>query len=248
MNILVTGAGGIIGSAIVEDLLLNGNNLILCDIKKNNFINKVENKYKNQIYFKKTDITKFNNLKKLLEEGKRKYKIIHGAIHCAYPRSKNFGVKFEKLKTKDLNYDLIHQLGSTIIFSQQIVKLFRKQNYGNLILISSIMGVKAPDFEVYRGTKMNSPIEYSAIKSGVISIVKYLAKYLKNENIKINCLSPGGIIGNQSKIFKKNYKKKCISKGLLSAKDLCPSIRFLLSEKSKFMNGQNLIIDDGWSL
>ena len=74
---------------------------------------------------------------------------------------------------------------------------------GNLILISSIMGVKAPDFEVYRGTKMNSPIEYSAIKSGVISIVKYLAKYLKNENIKINCLSPGGIIGNQSKIFKK---------------------------------------------
>ena len=248
MNILVTGAGGTIGSAIVEDLLNNGFNLILCDIKKNNFLKKVEKKYKNQIYFKKADITKLNNLKKFLKFGKRKHKIIHGAIHCAYPRSKNFGVKFEKLKIKDLNYDLTNQLGSTIIFSQQILKLFRKQKYGNLILISSIMGVKSPDFEVYRGTKMNSPIEYSAIKSGVISIVKYLAKYLKNENIKINCLSPGGIIGNQSKTFKKNYKKKCISKGLLSAKDLCFSIKFLLSEKSKFINGQNLIVDDGWSL
>ena len=63
MNILVTGAGGTIGSAIVEDLLHNGFNLILCDIKKNEFIKKIEKKYKKQIYFKKADITKFNNLK-----------------------------------------------------------------------------------------------------------------------------------------------------------------------------------------
>ena len=55
------------------------------------------------------------------------------------------------------------------------------------------------------------------------------------KNIKINCLSPGGIISNQSKIFKKNYKKKCTSKGLLTAKDLYIYIYFLLSEIYKFI-------------
>ena len=94
------------------------------------------------------------------------------------------------------------------------------------------MGVKAPDFEVYRGTKMNSPIEYSAIKSGVISIVKYLAKYLKNENIKINCLSPGGIISNQSKIFKKNYKKMYIKRST-NSKRFMPIYKIFAFRKIK---------------
>ena len=94
MNILVTGAGGTIGSAIVEDLLHNGFSILFyVTQKKIIFKKKIEKKYKNQIYFKKADITKFNNLKKVLEEGKRRHKIIHGAIHCAYPKSKKFWSK-----------------------------------------------------------------------------------------------------------------------------------------------------------
>jgi len=248
MNILITGAAGLIGSAIAKDLLNYGANLILCDLKKNKFIQKVEIENKNQIFFKSIDITKQVQLKRFINLGLKKFKRIDGAIHCAYPKSKNFGQKFENLKVKDLNYDLCGQLGGSIIFSQEIVKIFKKQRYGNLILISSIMGVKTPDFEVYKGSKMTSPIEYTAIKSGIISTVKYLSKYLKKSNIRVNSISPGGIFNNQSKKFIKNYKKKCLTKGLLDAEDLCPSIRFLLSDDSKYINGQNLVIDDGWSL
>ena len=63
-----------------------------------------------------------------------------GWSHISGKSSKNFGVKFEKLKTKDLNYDLVHQLGSTIIFSQQIVKLFRKQKF-NILRIFLVLPV-----------------------------------------------------------------------------------------------------------
>ena len=65
-----------------------------------------------------------------------------------------------------------------------------KQNYGSLILLSSIMGLNNPKFDTYKGTNMSSPIEYSAIKSGIISITKYLAKYYSKKNLKINCVSP----------------------------------------------------------
>ena len=95
---------------------------------------------------------------------------------------------------------------------------------------------------------MNSPIEYSAIKSGIISITKYLAKFYGGKNIQINCISPGGIKNNQPKMFIKRYKKSCLSKGLLDYEDINPLVKFLLSDGSKFMNGQNIIIDDGWSL
>jgi NAD(P)-dependent dehydrogenase (short-subunit alcohol dehydrogenase family) len=95
---------------------------------------------------------------------------------------------------------------------------------------------------------MTSPIEYSAIKSGIISITKYLAKYYSKKNFKINCISPGGIKDNFPKKFIKNYKKQCNSKGLLDPKDVTNAIDFLLSKKSNFISGQNIVIDDGYTL
>ena len=144
--------------------------------------------------------------------------------------------------------DLYKQLGSTIIFCQRIIKYFLKKKKGNIILISSVQGMQAPKFEHYHNLKMNTPIEYSAIKSGIISVSKYLSKYYKNKNIRVNCISPGGIKDNQPNLFIKRYRKSCNSKGLLDGKDISKLILFLLSEQSKYISGQNLVIDDGWSL
>ena len=100
----------------------------------------------------------------------------------------------------------------------------------------------------YNNLNMVSPIEYSAIKSGIISITKYLSKYFRKKNIRVNCVSPGGINDNQPKSFRERYKKSCNSKGLLDGKDISKTILFLLSEESKYINGQNIIVDDGWTL
>ena len=61
-------------------------------------------------------------------------------------------------------------------------------------------------------------------------------------------MSPGGVKHNLPKKFIKNYKNECNSKGLLDAKDVVDTISFLLSEKSNFISGQNIVIDDGYSL
>ena len=95
---------------------------------------------------------------------------------------------------------------------------------------------------------MITPIEYSAIKSGIISITKYLAKYYQKKNIRVNCVSPGGIKDNQPALFIKRYKQYCNSKGMLDGSDISNLIIFLISDSSKYINGQNLIIDDGWTL
>ena len=95
---------------------------------------------------------------------------------------------------------------------------------------------------------MNSPVEYTALKFGIVGIVKYFAKLYGKFNINVNCISPGGILNKQPKIFIKNYKDDCLVKGMLDPDDLNSALEFLMNENSKMVNGQNLIIDDGWSL
>ena len=66
---------------------------------------------------------------------------------------------------------------------EEITKYFLSRRKGNLIHISSIQGIAAPKFNHYLDTEMTSPIEYAAIKSGIISITKWLAKYYKGKGI-----------------------------------------------------------------
>jgi NAD(P)-dependent dehydrogenase (short-subunit alcohol dehydrogenase family) len=139
-------------------------------------------------------------------------------------------------------------LGGYFTASQQFSQYFKKQGYGNIINISSIYGVIAPKFEVYDNTPMTMPVEYAAIKSGLIHLTKYMAKYFKGMNIKVNALSPGGIFDSQPEAFLEKYKEKCLNKGMLDKSDLKGTLVYLLSDMSRYVNGQNIVVDDGFSL
>ena len=247
-TIIITGGAGRIGSTLATALVELGHNVLLGDINRSKLfkIKKRLNSANVEIF--SGDLTFKSNIEKFIKFGIKKFNKIDAAVHCSYPRSKKSYTTLEALKEKHLKIDLYNQLGGTIIFCQRIIKYFLKSKKGNLILISSIQGIQAPKFDHYKNLNMSSPIEYSAIKSGIISITKYLSKYYKNRNIRINCVSPGGIKNNQPKLFIKRYRQSCNSKGLLDGEDVSKLILFLLSDKSKYVSGQNLIIDDGWSL
>lgn len=246
--VAITGGCGRIGSALAEDLLKLGYKILLGDIDKNKLIKfKKKSKSPNiEIFF--GDLTVKKNIDSFISFGLRKFKKIDSVVCCSYPKSKEWGARFENLKENFLKEDLYNHLGATIIFCQRIIKYFLRKKKGNLILISSIQGMQAPKFEHYHNLKMSSSIEYSAIKSGIIAMSRYLSKYCKHKNIRVNCVSPGGIKDNQPNLFIKRYKKSCNSKGLLNGKDISKLIVFLLSDKSQYITGQNLVIDDGWTL
>jgi len=238
---LVAGGNGLIGKAIVKELIKT-RNVISLDNKIITF------KHKNLINFK-LDITDKKSIENFFKMISKKKILIHSFVNCSYPRTKDWGTKFENLKFESINRNFSYQIGSLIYFLKFIISHYLSNNIkGKIILFSSIQGVSAPKFHHYDGTDMSSPIEYSAIKSGIISLVKYLAKYYKNKNLNINCISPGGLKTNQPKKFIYKYKKATINKGLLDPNDVVGTTDFLLSDKSNYINGQNIIIDDGWSL
>ena len=245
--VVISGGGGRIGSAFAKSIVANGGKVALGDVNDNTK-NLILDLGKENAFFVKADLTETKNIQNFIDLVLNKFGKIDGAIHCSYPTSNQWGTKFENLDQQLLNEDLCSQIGGAIIFSQQLIKYFIENGGGNLIHISSILGNSAPKFSHYKGTKMVSPIEYGAIKSGIISITRYLAKYCKGKNIRVNCISPGGIFSSQPKSFIDKYKSDCISKGMLDPDDVSGTMLFLLSEQSRYINGQNLIVDDGWIL
>jgi len=246
--IAISGGVGRLGSAFSHAVVNNGGKVIIGDVIKDKGLQLVEDLGEESAAFFHGNLTESSKIDQFIEIANKKFGHIDAAVHSAYPVSEQWGTRFEDLKPENLMKDLHQQLGGAIIFSQRMIKYFRERKKGTLIHISSIQGIAVPKFEHYEKTNMVSPIEYSAIKSGIISITRYLAKYCKGENIRVNCISPGGIFDNQPNDFINSYRESCSSKGLLDPTDLTGTLLYLLSDYSKYVTGQNIIVDDGWSL
>jgi NAD(P)-dependent dehydrogenase (short-subunit alcohol dehydrogenase family) len=250
--IVITGGAGLIGQEFVKAVIEQNGIAIIADINEE-LGHQVKKKLSNDlnsksINFIKLDITSKDSLQHCILSLDEKYKRIDALVNNAYPRNKNYARHFFDVEYEDFVENLGLNLGGYFTTSQQFSKYFKEQGYGNIINISSIYGVVAPKFEIYNGTTMTTPVEYAAIKSGLIHLTKYMAKYFKGMNIKVNTLSPGGIFDNQTEEFLNAYKQECLNKGMLEKKDLKGTLVYLLSDMSRYVNGQNIVVDDGFSI
>ena len=246
-NIIVVGGCGLLGDAFVKAIVENGGHCIVADI------NIKEKKNDVNISYEHVDITEKGSISKMIEMVFHKYKQVDALVNTSYPRNKNWGRSFEEVEFKDFCENIDMHLGGYFLVAQQIAVFFKKHGGGNIINIASIQGLSAPKFDTYKGITVNgkpmtSPVEYSAIKAGIINMTRYMAKYYKGCNIRCNCISPGGILAGQPEEFLDRYKDYCINKGMLNSDDFKGTLVYLLSDMSKYVNGQNIIVDDGWSL
>jgi NAD(P)-dependent dehydrogenase (short-subunit alcohol dehydrogenase family) len=250
--IVITGGAGLIGKEFAKAVIENDGIAIIADINqeiglkvKEDLSNELNSK---NIDFVKLDITSKASLNECIQYLDNKYQRIDALVNNAYPRNKNYGKHFFDVEYSDFVENTGLNLGGYFTASQQFALYFQKQGYGNIVNISSIYGVVAPKFEVYDNTPMTMPVEYAAIKSGLIHLTKYMARYFKGMNIKVNALSPGGIFDSQPERFLEKYKEQCLNKGMLDKSDMRGTLVYLLSDMSKYVNGQNIIVDDGFSL
>lgn len=248
-TILIAGAGGLLGSRLVAVVLAQGANVIAADInieKMKVLLSELSIDITQcSLEILPLDITSEESVKEIFSE---KFNI-DGAVNATYPRNKTYGTHFFDVTLDSFNENVSLHLGSCFLFTQQCAAHFRKHNNPfSLVNVSSIYGVMAPDFSIYENTSMTMPIEYAAIKSALIHLNKYIVKYVNNSDFRINSVSPGGIFDNQPQSFLAAYKDKTHGTGMLDPTDMLGSILFLLSDQSSYVTGQNIIIDDGFSL
>ena len=250
--VIVTGGAGLLGQAFCKTIVQNGGIAIVgeLDIKRGQEVCvKIKSELNtSNIDFVPLDITSKTSIIDAIAIISKKYGKIDALVNNAYPRNKNYGKKFEEVEYSDFCENINLNIGGYFLTSQQFAAFFKKQGFGNIINISSIYGVVAPRFDVYENTPMTMPVEYAAIKSAVLHLTKYMAKYFKGQNIRVNAISLGGIQDKQPESFLNKYKSYTLNKGMLDNTDINGTLIYLLSNMSHLVNGQNIIVDDGFTL
>ena len=236
--IVVTGGSGQLGTAMVNDLRVRGATAI-------NFeINQSDDLIQGVI---QCDVTSEVSVKRALDLILEKYGRIDGWINNAYPRTADWGNKFEEISVESWQKNVDIQLNSVFICAQKVLEIMKNQKTGSMVNIASIYGILGPDFSVYKGTEMTMPAAYSAIKGGVVNFTRYLASYYAAYGVRVNCVSPGGIFNDQNNIFVKQYENKVPVGRLGKPKEVAGPVSFLLSDESSYVTGHNLMVDGGWS-
>jgi NAD(P)-dependent dehydrogenase (short-subunit alcohol dehydrogenase family) len=236
--IIVTGGSGLIGKPILEHLKNNQAIVINADINADTNIESGDYK---------CDVTSEESILELIKEVYKKHGRIDGLVNNAYPRTKDWGSKFEDVPMESWRKNVDMQMNSVFFMCQQVLKIMKDQGSGSIVNIASIYGVVGNDFTIYEGYGGTSPAAYSAIKGGLINFSRYLASYYGKYNVRINCVSPGGIKDAQHPSFIERYEDKSPLKRLGRPEEIAPAITFLLSEEASFITGHNLMVDGGWT-
>lgn len=235
---VVTGGSGLLGSLFVKTIRAAGGRCINADITCEK--NLAGDEYNLDITNEKSVI---NLIDAIVDEGSR----IYGWVNNAYPRTKDWGAKFEDIPFASWQRNVDMHLNGYFLCCQKVLEHMKAHEAGSLVNIGSIYGVLGPDFSVYEGTPMTMPAGYAAIKGGITNLGRYLASYYGPFNIRVNTLSPGGIFDFQPESFVKAYEAKVPMRRMGTPQDIAPVLLFLLSDASAYICGQNLMVDGGWS-
>jgi NAD(P)-dependent dehydrogenase (short-subunit alcohol dehydrogenase family) len=129
---------------------------------------------------------------------------------------------------------------------REMADLIEKNGGGSIINISSMMGMFGPDLSNYEGTDMgNPPPDYFFHNAGLINLTRYLARIFAGKNIRVNCVSPGGLFNHQPKRFLENYCKKVPVGRMANNDDIKGVMVLLASEAGAYINGENILMDGG---
>lgn len=258
--IVVTGGLGQLGRQFSATLLGCGAKVAILDKRcDNEAINKYFDKYlKNRkILILKTDVTKKSSIKSSLKKINKVFGTPNGLINNAAIDSPADSLAvsnsaFESYTEQIWDKVMDVNLKGVFLCCQIIGGQMANAGRGSIINISSIYGLVSPDQRIYNyrkktGKTFLKPVAYSASKSGLLNLTRYLATYWAHKGVRVNTLTLGGVFNNQNREFLKGYSNRVPLGRMAREDEYNGAVIFLLSDASSYMTGSNLIIDGGWT-
>jgi NAD(P)-dependent dehydrogenase (short-subunit alcohol dehydrogenase family) len=223
--VVITGATGIQGPEHAKSFKAEGAKVVVTDIKDTEI---------------NLDVTK----KESIDTAVKKILADHGRIDVWV---NNHGATGKQAVT---DWDHIIKVNLTGTYLCCLAAAEAMTKGGSIINLASIYGLVGPDFSLYPkaeydGKPMGVPAGYSVSKGGIISLTRHLASLWAEKNIRVNCVTPGGIFDNQSDDFVKAYSQK-VPLGRMAKKDeISGALLYLASDLASYVTGTNIVVDGG---
>ena len=235
LNVVVTGATGIIGNSILEKLVLGGSNILATGTNEEK-LNKIKNKYEN-INILQFDISKHNEIEKFIDNCStilsNKIDVL---INNAGITKDNLSIRMKEEEWKkviDIN------LSSTFFLTKNVIKKMLKSKKGKIVNITSVVG--------HSGNIGQA--NYAASKAGIIAMSKSLALEYGKKNITVNCVSPGFIMSDMTDKISEDHTELLKSRISLNKfgnpEDVANTIAFLCSNLSDYITGETIHVNGG---
>ena len=233
-NILITGASGGIGNALVKKFVSLGGNVLGAGTKTEK-LDLIKKQYPN-IKVKKFDIGNHSEIEEFIDSVSLELGRLDVLINNAGINMDNLSLRMkdeEWKKVIDIN------LTSTFLLSKHAIKKMLKNKFGRIVNITSVVG--------HTGNSGQS--NYSASKAGIIGMSKSLANEYAKKNITVNCVSPGFIVSDMTMNIAdkvKLYLTSRIPMGKLgTGEDVSNCVAFLSSEQASYVTGETIHVNGG---
>ncbi len=261
---LITGAAGLLGVEHAAALAAIGARVVLTDINEtalDRATEKLQNEFdRDRILAYQMDVTALNSItavqEKLSDNGGVDILINNAAIDPKVKQDNSLSEmsRFENFPLEHWNFQLNVGLTGAFLSSQVFGTAMAQRGTGVILNIASDLSVMAPDQRLYRREALPEqqqpvkPVTYSVIKTGLVGLTRYLATYWADRGVRVNALSPGGVYNNQGEEFVTRLTN-LIPMGRMADRDEYRGVvQFLCSDASRYLTGQNIVVDGGRSV
>ena len=235
LNIILTGATGIIGNAILDKLVTGGSNVLATGTNEEK-LSKIKENYKN-IHTLKFDISDHKKIDAFVEKCNE---ILSNKIDILI---NNAGITHDNLslrmKEEEWKKVIDINLTSTFLMSKYVIKKMLKSKNGKIVNVTSVVG--------HSGNIGQA--NYAASKAGIVAMSKSLALEYGKKNIKINCVSPGFILSDMTNKISEEHTDLLKSRISLNKfgkpEDVANTIAFLSSNLSDYITGETIHVNGG---
>ncbi len=247
---IVTGGTGLYGSPICEGLAEAGATVIIASrngTRCKHFAAVLSERGFNAAGYS-LDLASDESIEKLVSAVIRKYGFIHILVNNAVTRE-GYG-DLKDMNRERISHTLNVNVNGTMLLTKAVLPYMQNQGSGSIINISSIQGVTAPHFPYYEEGQ-SSPVGYTFEKWGMVGFTKWLAAYYGKDNIRANCISPGGYHPELKTLrprFYHTYQEHTPLKRWPERDDIKGPVVFLASDASRYVTGVNLVMDGGFTI
>ncbi len=209
------------------------------------------------------DVTDQTSVREVVQSvAKQSRKGIDVLVYAATTKPDDFYKPFTECSLDGWRHVLEVELNGMFLCTREVGKLMEKQEAGSMILMSSIYGIVGNDQRIYKNSGLSevygeqedeqdqiySHAAYSAAKGGVISMTKFLAAYWGKHNIRVNCVSPGGVAHpEESHTFVEKYSERVPLRRKAEPAEISGAVCYLASDAASYVTGENIVVDGGFT-